>query len=218
MNQTVVTASTGRELGSRPARRLRAEGQLPGVIYGRDQDPIAVTVAYAELRDALKNESGLNTVLTLDLDGDGTETVIVRAVQRDPIKRMVTHADFLRVDPNVPIKVKVPITIRGEATAVLNAGGMIEQNMFELEVEVSPMNIPDAVYADVSEMSLDSRVAVRDVDLPDGVTTALAPEIAVVSPIISRAVKMAANESDEDGDDAAADADGDGGGDGGGDE
>ena len=196
MDQTVVTATPGRELGSRPSRRLRAEGKLPGVVYGLSRDPVTVTVVYNELRDALKTSSGLNTVIQLDLEGADQETVIVRSVQRDPIKRTVTHADFLRVDPSIPIKVKVPITVTGEPTEVYDEGGLIEQNMFEIEVEVSPMSIPSAIDVDISSMTLDSRIAVGDLNMPSGVTTTLAEDIAVVSPVISRAAKMA-EEDDE---------------------
>ena len=216
MDQTVVTATPGRKLGTRPSRRLRAEGMLPGVVYGLDRDPVTITVAYAELRDALKTSSGLNTVIQLDLEGADQETVIVRSVQRDPIKRTVTHADFLRVDPSIPIKVKVPITLTGEPTEVLDEGGLIEQNMFEIEVEVSPMNIPSSIEADISSMTLDSRIAIGDLNFPDGVTTALAEDIAVVSPVISRAAKMGLEEEGdellegEEGAEGAGDVDGDG--------
>lgn len=199
MDQTVVTATPGRELGTRPSRRLRAQGRLPGVVYGLGRDPITVSVGYAELRDALKTSAGLNTVITLDMDGGDAETVIVRSVQRDPIKRVVTHADFLRIDPSVPIKVKVPINLVGEPIEVLEEGGLIEQNMFEIEVEVSPMSIPEVIEADISAMTLDSRISVGDLNLPDGVTTALDEEISVVSPVISRAAKMGLDEDELEG-------------------
>ncbi len=215
MTQTVVTATAGRELGSRPSRRLRAEGKLPGVVYGLGRDPITVSVTYTDLRDALKTKAGLNTVIELDLAGK-TETVIVRSVQRDPIKRLVTHADFLRVDPSIPIKVKVPISLIGEPTQVLEEGGLIEQNMFEVEVECPPMSIPSVIEADISTMTLDSRIAVGDLNLPDGVTTLVSEDISVVAPVVSRAAKMmeeldaelAEGEEGEEGDGEGGDADG----------
>ena len=195
MDQTVVTASPGRELGTRPSKRLRAEGKLPCVVYGLGRDPITVSVTYNDLRDALKTKAGLNTVIQLDLEGtEANETVIVRSVQRDPIKRVVTHADFLRVDESIPIRVKIPITLTGEPIQVLEEGGLIEQNMFEIEVEVSPLRIPQELTADISEMTLDSRIAVGDLDLPEGVTTLVPDEISVVAPVISRAAKMGLEE------------------------
>ncbi len=197
MDQTVVTATAGRALGSRSSRRLRAEGKLPGVVYGLGKDPITIAVDYAELRDALKTDAGLNTILSLDVDGAATETVIVRSVQRHPIKRLVTHADFLRVDPKQSIKLKIPIKLIGEASAVINEGGMVEQKMFEIEVEVSPLNIPDEIEVDLSMLTLDRRIAVSDLVFPDGVTSLVPDEISVVTPVISRAAKMGLSEDEE---------------------
>ncbi len=198
MEQTVVTATTGRDLGTRPSRRLRAEGKLPAVVYGLGKDPVSVCVDYADLRDALKGDGGMNTVLQLVIEGGDTETVIVRSVQRHPIRREVTHADFLRVDADQRVKVKVPIVLIGDGSTVTNAGGLIEQKMFEVELEVSPGDIPSEVEADLSMMDMTTRIAVGDLKLPAGVTTTVDPEIAVVIPVASRAAKKAANEGDED--------------------
>lgn len=195
MDKTVVNASSSRTLGSRPSRRLRAEGRLPGVVYGLDRDPMSVSVDYAELRDALKGETGLNTILDLDLGAEGTETVIVRSIQRDPLKRTVTHADFLRVDPEVPVRVKVPIRVIGDASNVTNFGGMVEQKLFELDVRALPGKIPNAIEADLSTLTLDRRISVGDLSLPEGVTSPTSLAISVVTPVVSRAAKMAAREA-----------------------
>lgn len=189
MEQTVVKATVGREQGTRPSRRLRAEGKLPGVVYGLGKDPQAVTVDYAELRDALNSASGMNTVLSLDVDGS-VETVLVRAVQRHPLQRRVTHADFLRVDPNRRVKVKVPIELVGDPSGVTEEGGMIEQKMFEIEVEVSPTDIPQSIQGDVSIMTLERGLSVADLRFPEGVSTLVPDEIAVVAPVIPRAIKV----------------------------
>lgn len=217
MDQTVVTATTGRGQGSRPSRRLRAEGQLPAVVYGLGRDPVAVAVSYIDLRDALKTESGMNTVISLNVEGGETETVIVRSVQRHPIRREVTHADFLRIDTAQQINVKVPIRMVGDGTAITNEGGLIEQKMFEIEVLVSPLNIPSEIEADISMMDMDTRVSVADLKLPAGVVSAIADEISVVIPVASRASKMTDEELEAElmGEDAAASSeDGEGGEDG----
>ncbi len=195
MSETVVKASTGRDLGSRASRRLRNEGSLPAVVYGRGKDPIAISVSYLELKDALSTEAGLNKLLTLDVDGS-SETVLCRSVQRDPIKRVATHADFMRVDPDVPVLVKVPIRLIGDSTAVTSVGGMVEQKRFELELEVVPGNIPLAIEADMSMMSLDRRISVADLNLPAGATTSVPDEISIAAPVIPRAV-LQATEEDE---------------------
>jgi large subunit ribosomal protein L25 len=200
MQQTVVKATLGRELGSRPSRRLRAEGSLPGVIYGLGKDPQSVAVNYAELRNALNVPTGMNTVFTLDIDG-AHETVLVRTVQRDPIKRLVTHADFLRIDPNQTVKVKIPIELAGEAVAVTENGGMIEQQMFEIEVEVSPTSIPEVIEADISLMTLERGLSVADLNFGSGVTPLAAEDISVVAPVIPRAAKV--DEEDAEGEEGA---------------
>lgn len=210
MEQTVVKATLGRELGSRPSRRLRAEGRLPGVIYGLGKDPQSVAVDYTELRNALNVPTGMNTVFTLDIEGT-QETVLVRTVQRDPIKRLVTHADFLRIDPKQLVRVKVPIHLIGEAIAVTDNGGMIEQQMFEIEVEVAPDAIPEVIEADISRMTLEQGLSVADLNFAQSVTPLAAEDISVVAPVIPRAAKVDAEEEegdelDEDGEEATGEA------------
>ncbi len=217
MAQTVVKATLGRQLGSRPSRRLRAEGRLPGVIYGLDKEPRTVSVDYAELRTALNVPTGMNTVFTLDIEGE-QETVLVRSVQRDAIKRVVTHADFLRIDPSQTVKVKVPIVMVGDSTNVTENGGMIEQQMFEIEVEVSPTSIPENIEADLSIMTLERGISVADLNFGSGVTALAAEDISVVAPVIPRAAKVAEDELEgeegeegEGGDAEASDGDAGGG-------
>ena len=189
MQQTVVKATLGREAGSRPSRRLRAEGKLPGVVYGLGREPQAVTVDYAALRNALNVPTGMNTVFTLDIEG-ASETVLVRSVQRDPIKRVVTHADFLRVDRDRRVRVKVPIELVGDASAVTENGGLIEQKMFEIEVEVSPNVIPETIEANLSIMTLDRMLAVEDLNFDEGVIPLVEGHISVVAPVVPRAAKV----------------------------
>ncbi len=198
MQQTVLKATIGRPTGSRASRRLRAAGQLPGVIYGLDKDPVAVAVDYTELRAALTGPAGMNAVFTLDLDG-AEEKVLVRDVQRDPIKRVVTHADFLRIDSDQKIRLSIPIELVGEAKEVIEAGGLIEQAMYEIEVEVAPDAIPESIQAHLDDLTLDSRIAVSDLVAPAGVTFLVEDEISVVVPTVSRAAKMADDEEAEDG-------------------
>ena len=213
---TVVKATTGREQGTRPSRRLRAEGQLPGVVYGQEKEPLAVSVNYSELREALQTDAGLNTVFTLEVDGS-QETVIVRDVQRDAIKRKVTHADFLRVDPDSAIKLTVPLQLTGNAVEVAEAGALVEQKMFRLQISVLPRAIPAVIEADISHLTMDTRLAVGDLELPEGVASLIAPNITVAAPVETRISKTDLGEEEEglegeEGDDGEG-AEGEGGGD-----
>ena len=207
---TVVTATTGRQTGSRPSGRLRTEGQLPGVIYGRGIEPTPLHVDYAELREALKGEAGLNTVFTLVVDGQ-ENTVIVRDIQRDALKRTVAHADFLRVDEADKIKVTVPVSLVGRAAEVLDNGGIIEQKMHSLALTVDPKKVPNVIEVDISGLTLDSRIALGDVELPDGCTTQVPDRITVAAPVVPRGLKSMAEEEDEGEGEEGAEASADGG-------
>jgi len=193
---TVVTATTGRTIGSRPSGRLREEGQLPGVIYGKGIEPTPLHVDYAELREALKGAAGLNTIFTLVVDGT-ENTVIVRDIQRDAIKRTVAHADFLRVDDADKIKVTVPVTLTGRAAEVLDNGGIIEQKMHTLKILVDPKKVPNQIEVDVTNLSLDSRIALGDIDLPDGVSTKVSDRITIAAPVVPRGLKSLDEEEEE---------------------
>lgn len=218
MDQTVVTATTGRELGTRPSRRLRAEGKLPAVVYGLGKDPVSVSVDYTELRDALKTGAGMNTVISLEVQGADTETVIIRDVERHPIKRVVTHADFLRIDPNQKVRIRVPVHLVGDDSAVTNEGAIVEQQLFELEVEVSPQNIPNEIEVDLGTLTLDAGITVGDLNLPAGVECLVDAELPVANAVVSRAARAVDEEVDaeaegdaEDGGEAEADSAADGG-------
>lgn len=206
---TVVKATTGRALGTRPARRLRAEGKLPGVVYGLGKDPESVQVEYADLREALRGPAGLNTVFTLEIDG-APQAVIVKDIQRDIIKRWVSHADFLRVDDNTPVKVTIPITLTGHSAIVADAGALVEQKMFRIMVQALPGVIPDAIEADVSHLTMDARIAVSDLNLPEGVAPLVADRITVAAPVGTRASRMGLDEEEEGEDEIEAAEDGEG--------
>ncbi len=193
MEQTVVQASSNRKLGSATSRRLRREGQLPGVLYGLGKDPVNVQVTYTELRDALKTDAGLNTVFKLKVDGT-EDLVLVKEVQRHPVRREVIHVDFLRIDAGQTISVDVPIHMIGEATEALDSGLLVEQILFSLTVECSPISIPDFLDADISGLTGDNNVVVGDLKLPRGVTTHVDSEDPVVGTVIPRA---AVEEEDE---------------------
>ncbi len=198
MDQTVVKATEGRARGSRPSRRLRAEGQLPAVVYGLDAEPQSISVSYADLRHALSGEAGMNTVLTLDIDG-AQQTVLVRAVQRDPIKRVATHADFLRVEPNIRVRVRIPINLVGDDEHITSTGAMVEQKRFHLDLMVPPNNIPLAIEVDMADLTFENRVSVGDLKLPDGASTPVSEDISVAAVVVPRSALAAAEEDELEG-------------------
>lgn len=191
MSSNVVTAETGRQTGTGPAKRLRTEGKVPGVVYGLGKEPVAVAVDYAALRHAVTGDAGLNTVFTIDVDGD-QDLVLIRQLQRDPLKRTVSHADFLRVDPTEPIRLKVPVHLVGAPRQVTTLGGIVEQKLFELNVLVRADAIPDSIDVDISGMTMDRRMTVADIELPEGATHRTQPTTIVAAPVATRASRGAA--------------------------
>lgn len=193
---TVVASTSNRETGTGPSRRIREEGNIPGVVYGLGQDPVTVTVGYAELRDVLKGPAGLNTVFSLDIDGTPTP-VILKEFQRNPVKRTVVHCDFLRVDNDVPVKVTLPVHVVGTPSKILDSGGIVEQKMFQMSVKCAPNLIPISLEVDVSDLTPDARISVGDIPLPEGVVALMSDRITVAAPVVTRASKMADEEEAE---------------------
>ncbi len=219
MAELTLTAETGRPTGSRSSNRLRAEGKIPGVVYGLGSDPKAVAVDWRELRQVLTTDAGLNALINLDVDGEQHLT-IVKELQRNPVKRTVTHVDFILIDRDADIEVEVPIVLDGEATLVERENGTVTQAMFSLTIVAKPGSIPDQVTADISELEVGGAIRVGDLPLPSGVRTEVDPEDPVALGEVTRAAMEAAAEEEgeeaaegEESGEAAAEASADAGGD-----
>jgi len=193
MAELTLTAETGRPTGSRSSNRLRAEGKIPGVVYGLGSDPKAVAVDWRELRQVLTTDAGLNALINLDVDGEEHLT-IVKELQRNPVKRTVTHVDFILIDRDADIEVEVPIVLEGEATLVERENGTVTQAMFSLTIIAKPGSIPDQVVADISELEVGGAIRVADLPLPSGVRTEVDPEDPVALGEVTRAAMEAAAE------------------------
>ena len=180
MAEITLKATTGRTLGSGPSKRIRAEGKVPGVVYGLDADPIPVTVEWRPLREALTTDAGLNALIDLEVDGDVSLTV-VKELQRHPIKGDVLHIDFLRVSADAEITVEVPIVLEGEAKAVLSEGGTVDHLLYALSINAKPADIPNELTVDISDLEIGGSIHVADIALPKGVSTDVDPEESVVT-------------------------------------
>ncbi|MDP6867106.1 MAG: 50S ribosomal protein L25 [Acidimicrobiales bacterium] len=203
MSEIVLTAETTRTTGTRSSRRLRREGRVPAVVYGLSQDPVSIDVDWPELRRVLTTDAGVNAVIHLEFGGE-KQMSIVKDIQRHPIRRDVTHIDFLRIDPKQDVTVDVPVVMVGEAKEVTDADGMVDQNMFSLSVNAAPDNIPNELEIDISDLTVGSSKRVGDISLPVGVTTDVDLEETVAVGMITRSTleAMAAEEAAE----AAAEA------------
>jgi large subunit ribosomal protein L25 len=191
-----LTAETGRERGSGPAGRLRAEGKVPGVVYGLGGDAVPVAVEWAELRRALTTDAGVNALIHLDVDGQQNLTLI-KDLQRDPLKRTVVHVDFLRVDPDAPIEVEVPIVLVGETTLLDREGGLVEQHMHSLTVSAKPNAIPNEITIDISAITSTDSIKANVIVLPEGVTADVEPDELIAAGFIPRAMVTEEEEAAE---------------------
>ncbi|MBA3286524.1 MAG: 50S ribosomal protein L25 [Acidimicrobiia bacterium] len=186
MASTVLVADTGRPTGSAASRRLRAADQIPGVLYGHGMQPVSVAVARRDLRLALSGPAGLNTVLDLSVDGT-VYPAIVKDVQRHPVRRNVSHVDFIQVNLDEEITVSVPVRLVGEAAAVVAGGGLVDPAVDAIEVVTTPRSIPPEFVIDVTDMEMDTVIRLEDVPMPDGVVATGDPDGPVVTVLTMRA-------------------------------
>jgi large subunit ribosomal protein L25 len=189
----VLVAASGRETGTRPSRRIRRDGNVPATLYGLGQDAETIAVAWRDLRRVLTTEAGVNAFIHLEVDGRRQAT-LVKEIQRHPVRRDVVHVDFLRVDPKKTIDVEVSIELTGEAEGVTRAGGIVQQLLHSLVVSTKPDNIPNSLPLDVSGLTLDGDLRVRDIVLPAGVTTDADPDDVVAQGLITSAGAAAETE------------------------
>lgn len=185
MSQTKLVATTGRTTGSPSSRRLRTDGHIPGVLYGRGMEPISVAVERRDLRVALSGPAGSNTVLALEVDGKSYPAV-VREMQRHPIKRTVSHIDFLQVNMNEEITVSVAVRIEGESKAVQAVGGLVDPAVDSVEVSCTPNNMPSEFVVDITNMQPGDTIRLSDLVMPAGVTALGDPEMPVVTVLITQ--------------------------------
>ena len=179
MAEIQLTAETGREAGSRASKRLRREGKIPGVVYGHGADPVSVAVDARELRHALNGEAGVNALLNLSIDGK-SQLTMARVLQRHPVRNTVTHVDFQVVRRDEVMSAEVPFTLVGEAKEVTNNDGVVEQALFALTVNATPAAIPAHIEVDISNLTIGDAIRVGDLKLPNGVTTDVDAEEAIV--------------------------------------
>jgi large subunit ribosomal protein L25 len=171
--------------GTRVARRLRARGRIPAIIYGHKQDPVPVTVAREDVQELFKRSTHLAELKL----GEATETVLIREVQWDHLGKEVLHLDFARVNAEESIETEVRLDVRGHAPGVA-AGGVLEQPVHSVSITCQAGAIPDTIRVDVSNLQLNQGVHVRELVLPPGVVVNADPDLLLVH-IVSRAVELA---------------------------
>jgi large subunit ribosomal protein L25 len=179
MPEVTLVAEAGRSTGSRSTRRLRAAGKIPGVVYGHGSEPLPVAVGARDFQLAMSGDAGLNTLLSLEVEGKDYLT-LARDIQRHPFKNVVTHVDFLIVRRDEVISAEVSINLVGEAVEVQHGDGIVEQLLFSLPVKAKPADIPASVELDISELTIGDGLHVSDIVIPAGVELDTDPATTVV--------------------------------------
>jgi len=167
--------------GKNEARRLRASGRIPAVVYGAEKGKaVEIAVDPKTLLRILHSESGVNTLIGLQLAGGDTR-VLVKEYQLDPIDHKLLHVDFYQVAMDKTLTVTVPIVLKGEARGVKQQGGIVDFVHREIEIEVLPGDIPENITVDVSELMLHEGVRVRDLKVEGAKWTAVSePDMMIV--------------------------------------
>jgi large subunit ribosomal protein L25 len=169
------------ELGSAASRRLRRQGLIPGVIYGHGKEPRAFAVEERELRRALTGTHGLHAILDVKLEGESASRAsILKEYQRDRVRDTVTHVDLLEVSLDETIQSQVNVILTGDSVGV-REGGILSQASHQVSVEAKPLEIPEHVDIDVSELGLGDSLRVADLPATEGVTYLDDPDTVIVS-------------------------------------
>jgi large subunit ribosomal protein L25 len=168
------------EQGKGPSRRLRVEGKIPAVAYGKKLAATPLAVDPKALRVAITGAHGLNNVIELDVEGNEKITAMVREYSHHPVSRAYLHVDFLQVDLNEPVDVSVPFKLVGKAKGIV-LGGVLQQIFRALPVRCLPEKIPTVIEADISDLGLNDSFKVNQLKLGDGVSVRLGAEQTVAS-------------------------------------
>jgi large subunit ribosomal protein L25 len=185
---TVSLSANSREAaGKGGARTLRSQGQIPAVIYGHGREPQSLALNARDLDKMLEHIQAESTVIEVTVGGQTSKTLI-REIQRHPFKRQILHVDFQALVAGEKVTVSIPILLTGVAEGVRLGGGVLDQTLRELEIEVDPSNIPDHIEYDVTAMVIGDSVHVSDLKAPEGVEILDDPETSVAVLAAPRAV------------------------------
>ena len=181
MQQKQMNVELRSKTGKGISRQLRAADMVPGVVYGKGMDPMAVSIKYRELQAAMAGEGGQNNLITLVGGGSLDQSMaIIADLQRDAIKGTYKHVDLHRVNMKEKLRVTVPVVLKGIANGV-KEGGLLDFAHHELHVECLPNNIPDHIEIDVTELAIAHSIHVNEIVLPEGVKVLDNPKTPVVS-------------------------------------
>jgi large subunit ribosomal protein L25 len=179
MMNIVVKSEKRQGLGTNAARRLRAQGFVPAVLYGESMASTPLVLAKKDIVQIMRLESGENTIFQVAVDADQYD-VMIKALQVDPATDELQHVDLIRISMDKPIRVTVPVVHRGEPIGVKTEGGFIDFVTREVEVECLPRDIPESLSIDISELHIHQSFKVEGIAIPAGVKLITEPATVLV--------------------------------------
>jgi len=179
MSEYKLAAENRSEAGKGAARRLRASGRVPAVLYGHGSKPEHLSVDARQFGQALRTDAGVNVLISLEVGRD-QHLALAKEIQRHPVKGNLIHVDFIQVRRGEKVHVQVPVHLVGEAPGA-REGGILDQDLYQLNVEAEVTAVPEAVDADVSGLGIGDVLRVADLKAPDGAVILDDSEASVVS-------------------------------------
>ncbi len=182
MEKIMIKSSTRKELGKNACKSLRKGGFIPAIVYKGGKESLPILIESKDLWYAMHTEAGENAIITLDIaDGKkkSKKTVIIQETQTDSVNDKLLHVDFHEISLTEKIKVKVPVSLKGEPVGVREEDGVLSQVIWEVEVECLPMEIPERIEVSVEELRIGDTVCVKDIETLEGVQVLDEPEQAI---------------------------------------
>jgi large subunit ribosomal protein L25 len=176
--QVKLSARPRLQAGRNAVKQVRARGAVPAVIYGAHETPSNLEVDRKAIETVLAHAASEHVLVELDIDG-ASKLSIIQEVQHHPVRGDILHIDFHAVSATETVSSEVPIEAVGEPVGVKTHGGLLQQQVRSLEIECLPQNLPDFLKVDVSALEIGQSIHVKDLVLPEGVTTSVDPEITV---------------------------------------
>lgn len=189
-NDITVVAEPRETRGKNEARRLRARGFAPAIIYGAGGEPMPVAISPKDINKILRSATGQNTLFNVQAAGE-TSLVMIAEWQRHPLRENLLHVDMKRIDPTKPLLAKIYVQVSGEPRGVKEQGGLFELVTRQIEIECLPDDIPDMFRVDVSEMMLGESLRASQIPLPDSIKLVTSAETVIAHVVAIRVVAEA---------------------------